>query len=473
MALAKIGLEAVLDLAGWKKGTKAYTEDVDQMTEKTGRFSTILSGAGKVVGVASKAIAGAAAAGIGALGTGLGLALKEAMGAQEAMIALEQVIASTGGAAGITANDAAALAGSLQLVTRFSDEEVMAAETMLLQFETMNKETFPEATRLALDLAQRLGTGPAEAARMLGKALAEPGEGLLRLKQAGVTFTDAEEEMITAIFEAGDVAGAQAAIMDKLQRSIGGAATAAGSTFAGQLDILKNQFSDILEQIGGAVLPSLQQLGGELLNALGRPEVQQAIANVAGWLATNLPIAIETTATFITTQLVPAIESMVSWIKDQAIPSLTSWWKAFDDFNQKVNGIALDLHNALESVFGDFGLKEGASKDPIGDWFKNLGKNKVPDYLEGHSPPPLATWLDEIAASAARMNMSFGGFGGAVREMPAMTQARAVASTVTHSTSVGGDTIVQNINDPVSFYLAQAIVNDRKRDRWSAAMGVA
>lgn len=469
MGLAKIGLEAVLDMTGFSRGKKEYTDGIDDMSGKTGKLSGLLSGAGKAIGIAGAAIGGAAIAGVGALGGFLAKSVGEAMSAQEAMVALQTVITSTGGAAGVTAEQAATMAGSLQMVTRFSDEEIMAAQTMLLQFETMNQETFPEATRLALDLAQRLNTGPREAAQLLGKALAEPGEGLLRLKQAGVTFTDAEEEMITAMYAAGDVAGAQAAIMDKLQASVGGAATAAGTTMAGQLDILKNQFSDILEQIGGAVLPSLQELAGALLDALGRPEVQAAIQNMAQWLATNLPIAIQTTAEFVTTQLVPAIKDIVTWVKEKLIPAVrdaAAWLK--DPFITTIQDVVQWFKDTYQAI-ADVVQKVGDFITKIRDW----GQAHLPEWLIGKSPPPLAKWLDSIAGSTVNATVGLSGIGGAVRGMPAMTQARGGGGGSVSNMSVGGDTIVQNISDPVSFYLAQALVQDRKRDRWASAMGVA
>lgn len=56
------------------------------------------------------------------------------------------------------------------------------------------------------------------------------------------------------------LAEAQQIILGELQREFGGAAEAAGKTFAGQLDILRNRLGEVQEEIGGAVLPILQTL---------------------------------------------------------------------------------------------------------------------------------------------------------------------------------------------------------------------
>jgi len=397
----------------------------------------------------------------------------------------------------VTADEANALASSLQGVTRYSDEEIMAAETMLLQFETMNAQTFPVATQLALDLATRLGTDAAGAAQMLGKALAEPGEGLLRLKTAGVTFTDQEEEQIKAMYEAGNVAGAQAAIMDKLQASLGGAATAAGETFAGKMDILKNQMSDIKERIGAAVLPALSTLAGKFQEALADPRVQEGIKKVADWLAVNLPIAIEAVSNWIQNTLIPAVREMVRWIREEAVPWVVTFWGKVLEFRDKVVAAWGEVQSGWENLKG--AIMTGKQNietflTNIKTWFtdirdavqgvidkiaafltklKNLADAIIPDWLQGKSPPPMAEWLADIAGASFNAKLGLAGVGGSVQSMPAMTQMRGGGGNSTTNNSVGGDTFIQNITDPVSMALAMALVNDRKRDRWNAAMGVA
>jgi len=173
------------------------------------------------------------------------------------------------------------LADALDDVVRFEDDTIIGAETMMLQFRTVSKEVFPEAIELSLDLATRLGTDAAGAAQLLGKALETPGEGLLRLKQAGVAFTAAEEKQIDKLMQAGKVADAQRIILDKLEASVGGAARAAGSTASGQWEIFKNQLGNVKETLGTPMLGALAGVGKKLTETLASPTVQGMIDKVA------------------------------------------------------------------------------------------------------------------------------------------------------------------------------------------------
>ena len=191
-------------------------------------------------------------------------ALAEKFTAVERGIMLPQKVEQISRAAAID------LASALQKVTKFSDEQIISAEAILLRFRSIGKEIFPRATEASLDLAEALGIDATSAATMLGKALSSPGEGVARLKAAGVDFTKAQEDMIKKMTLSGDTAGAQRLILDELSKTTGGAATEAGKTFAGQIEILRNQFSDTLETIGGQFLPGLTNLT-TFLNKEGIP----------------------------------------------------------------------------------------------------------------------------------------------------------------------------------------------------------
>ena len=134
----------------------------------------------------------------------------------------------------------------------------------IIAFQVNGKDAFPRATEMALDLATALGIDATSAATMLGKALETPGEGMLRLKAAGVALDD--ETIVDQINGRGGRCCWRAAmIMDALAQSVGGAAQASGETFAGKLDILKNTLSNVGEDIGNAVLPMLTEFAGQLL----------------------------------------------------------------------------------------------------------------------------------------------------------------------------------------------------------------
>lgn len=203
--------------------------------------------------------------------------ITEASEAQEVTSQLNAVLASTKGIAGVTAEAATGLADSLSRVTRFEDDAILGAENLLLTFTNIGSEVFPTATETVLNMSQALGQDLKSSATQLGKALNDPVNGITALSRVGVNFTESQKAMIESMVAAGDVAGAQKLILQELQKEFGGSAEAAGQTFAGQLDILKNSLGNVKESIGGAIIPILQTLAGVAINALGSPQFQAAI----------------------------------------------------------------------------------------------------------------------------------------------------------------------------------------------------
>jgi hypothetical protein len=235
----------------------------------------------------------AGAAGVAALGAELVASVGAAGDAELAQADLAAVLASTKGIAGLTAGELNQMASGLQDVTRFEDDTTLRGEAMLLTFTNIGRNVFPQATESMLDLATKMGMDVGSAAIMLGKALNDPIAGVTALRRVGVQLTDAQEAQIKSLAALGDVEGAQKIILGELQTELGGAARAAGDTFPGKLDILKNKFMDIQENIGGAMLPGLTLLGDKLIAVLNQPEVQAAIASLSKWLADELPRAID------------------------------------------------------------------------------------------------------------------------------------------------------------------------------------
>lgn len=83
----------------------------------------------------------------------------------------------------------------------------------------------------------------------LGKALEDPVQGINALKRVGVTFTDSQKDMIAAMVETGDVAGAQALILETLERQVGGAGEAEAGGLTGATHHLKSAWGNLLEEL--------------------------------------------------------------------------------------------------------------------------------------------------------------------------------------------------------------------------------
>jgi hypothetical protein len=255
----------------------------DELSGVLGGIKGSLAGLGNIAMTVATGGIALLGAGMAGLGVFIKQSVDSAMEAQEVMAQLDAVLVSTGGAAGVTSEQAIELADSFQQVTKFSDETILAGENMLLTFTNIGKDVFPAATETMLNMSQALGQDVKNSAIQLGKALNNPIQGVSALRKVGVQFTDDQEKMIKSLVESGDLMGAQTLILKELQTEFGGSAEAAGKTFAGQLEILKNQFDEVKESVGMAVIPLLQRfVSGVIVPAI--PYIQKfadVIINVA------------------------------------------------------------------------------------------------------------------------------------------------------------------------------------------------
>lgn len=144
------------------------------------------------------------------------------------------VLNSTGkGAAGFR-EELAALATELENNSNFSDEAVQHVQGLLLTFDRVGRDVMPRATQAAADLAELMDGDLQGAAIQVGKAL--DGQ-VSALKRSGVSFTEAQEEQIKALFAAGKAAEAQNVILTQLEKQVSGQAKAARDAAGGLKDM--------------------------------------------------------------------------------------------------------------------------------------------------------------------------------------------------------------------------------------------
>lgn len=230
------------------------TAEIKAVISAEDNASDVVSKFGQNIGAigGSLLVAGAAMAAFGVMAVN-SFNESEAVGAQ-----LNAVLKSTGGIAGVTADEVNGLASALQKTTRFSDEQIGVAQNMLLTFTKIGKDIFPDTTKAVLDMATAMGTDLKSTSIQVGKALQDPVRGVTALQRVGVRLTDAQKDLVQSLVDVGDVAGAQKIILQELQTEFGGSAEAAGKTFAGQLDIARNALDNIMEQVGQVIANALQ-----------------------------------------------------------------------------------------------------------------------------------------------------------------------------------------------------------------------
>lgn len=264
---ATIAAELLLDAGGFSKGMKEATKQAETFDKKMQDIGSRMQKFGATMSMAVT---------VPILAFGKA-SVDAALESEMAMTELETVIESTGGAAGVTADELAKMADELQGVTMFGDEAIMQGQAMLLTFTKIGEDVFPEATMAMLNMAQKFGSIE-EASIQLGKALNNPIQGVSALRRVGVMLSDQQEQQIKDFMAVGDIASAQRVILQELETEFGGLAEAMGTTAAGQMAIFNNELDSLKEALGQAIIPTLV----DFIKAL--TPIVQAIADAPPWV---------------------------------------------------------------------------------------------------------------------------------------------------------------------------------------------
>ena len=225
--------------------------------QKTMRnFGSSMTSAGKAltIGVTAPVVA------MGAVG------VRELNAMQQATAQTNAEIKSTGGVAGITASHVENLSSKLMQMSGIDDQVIQGGANILLTFKDIKKQggVFDAATTAALDLSVAFGKDLNSTSVMVGKALQDPVKGVTALTRVGVSFSQKQKDTIKRLVETGDKAKAQKLILRELASEVGGSAKAYGTTAAGAVGRLREQFSGIAAQMVTFLLPAFQTLAGYL-----------------------------------------------------------------------------------------------------------------------------------------------------------------------------------------------------------------
>ncbi len=177
--------------------------------------------------------------------------ISEAVKAEAAEMKLRQALSNVEGASKTGADMLLKYAEALQQTTGIEDEEIKISEPRLATFGLNEKQIAALIPRI-LDMAtaRARATGEeinlAEATMAVGRAVTGHMD---LLGRQGVVIS--EETKRTGDFNL---------MLKDLDKAFGGAAVAAGQTFAGQMRILKVNIGETMEQIGSRLLPILLPL---------------------------------------------------------------------------------------------------------------------------------------------------------------------------------------------------------------------
>ena len=361
--MERIGLEAALELAGWRRGVAEYTGSITNMEGKTGKFASVMKGAGKAVLGIGAAGAAAAAGGIALAVKGLASTIGPASDLEESINKVSVVFGDNSQAVLDWSKTAAEALGA----TRQQALEAAGTFGNLFTSMGMGQDISADMSQDLVQLAADLGSfnnitvdvaleklrsglvGEVEPLRTLGvninQAAVEAKALEMGLIQSGEEMTD--QQKIQARY---------ALILEQTANAQGDFARTSDG-LANQQKILKARFEDIKATIGKALIPSISKLAGKFSEWMNSPAVKEGIQKLVDWLGEMLPKVIEMASDYLTNYLIPGIKDVVSWIRDNLVPAV-----------QVVAGWIRDyLIPAIQTVAG---------------WFRGEGSSAIGAFVE-------------------------------------------------------------------------------------------
>ncbi len=333
-----------------------------------------------------------ATAALGAVAAGLTSAVKAAMEDQKSQAELQRQLEKTFGANEALTRSAERYISVTQLRTGTSDTELRSSLGALVR-ATGDLTQSQNLLNTAQDISAATGKDLASVSLALAKA--SQGQ-FTALSKLGIPL----DENIKKSKDFEKVVGL-------LNDQFGGAAETAAGTFGGQLKILQGQFGEILETVGAALLPYLQQFSEYLVNNVA-PAIQRvttvigekgllagfqqllfesgsagkAIVSTLKFIAVGFALATNAIAPFIylsraayraaTLDFKGAWEDMKSSVKEQ-IP-IVPLMNSFDKLGTSVNHYKLSIRDAIN--------QQTSFKGSVGDLGGDQGLGKVKKALK-------------------------------------------------------------------------------------------
>lgn len=331
--------------------------------------SKTIKGVSKEVGTLNK-ISGHATRGVKTLGTnllklgavaavGIGVAVRSGIQSladlENATTAVDGAISQMGLTGQVTSAQIAGWANEIETATEaaFDDKDITAATAGLIRYGKLTTSNLRPAMEVMTDLAARTGDVKT-AGELLAKALADPAKAAGKLSRYGIILTKTQQDQIKAMIEAGEVAGAQALILDTLAESTKGAAAASKGPYQDALNILADVTEDAQRALATGFLPVLTKVAKLLSSELAKPGTMDNIKAFGETLASGLDSLIEIVRTLPWKQIgdslklagagakavLGAFSSMPPWVQTAI---LTGW-----GLNKLTGG-------ALGSIVGELG----------------------------------------------------------------------------------------------------------------------
>lgn len=212
----------------------------------------------------------AAAAAIAGVTSALSSLVSTAEDVDQRVMRLEAVLTATGNASGVTARQVRDMAQGIAADTLAAAGEVEEAAARLATFGSIGSDAFERTLRLAQDMSAVFGGDLRSNTQLLARSLEDPERRLDTLERRFGSFSQELRDNVSELIAVGDQSGATEAVLEELERRIGGAGAAEAGGVRGAADGLSQAWTNFNETLA------------ETIN-LG-PAVERTLRGVTHWL---------------------------------------------------------------------------------------------------------------------------------------------------------------------------------------------
>lgn len=167
---------------------------------------------------------------------------------------LSGILRATGRATEFAGGKMGQMADELSRLSTFSTTEITNAQALLLVYDNIGNDTFPDVLKSAMDLSAAFGTDLSSSVQRLGRALNDPATGFTRLRGEGIALSKEKENLINILMDENDLFGAQKILLDELKDRYGGLSEEIAKTSVSKMDRLKDTLEDIKGEFGRKLL---------------------------------------------------------------------------------------------------------------------------------------------------------------------------------------------------------------------------
>lgn len=226
---------------------------------------------------------------------------KEAFEGLEKQVArLDTVLKSTKFAAGFSSSDIQAQAREISKTIVNSRQEILQAQGTLLSNTNIRGDTFKKALQASADYSTFFGTDMATGAKLLGRALQDPLQGMNSLRRLNIIFSDEQKKQIKNYESQGQLVKAQAVLLEEINKKFSGQAQAFALTDAGKIQVARKQWEElefklgeIISRVEVSLIPSFTKIVNVIKTAFNSSIIQyfiEHIKDLVGLIIKIIPI---------------------------------------------------------------------------------------------------------------------------------------------------------------------------------------